>query len=233
MSIPKILALSVVALLALCGAAYGISEALSRSDAQRVVVAQPVQRVLIRADSGNVDVRAGLTDNVVIERRDRWLLERPDVETELRSDGTLVIESACDGLGLVLRCETDFAIAAPSNVDIEVDGSAGDVALRGLRGRVRVETDAGDITASRLEPDVLDARTEVGDVTLDIFGAPARTNVSTEAGDVNVVVPYGSYRVDAHADAGETLVAGVIRDDLAPQRIEAGADVGDVVVRAR
>ena len=56
---------------------------------------------------------------------------------------------------------------------------------------------------------------------------------STEAGDVNVVVPYGSYRVDATADAGEVLVAGVIRDDLAPQRIEAGTDVGDVVVRAR
>lgn len=233
MSIPKILSLGVVSLLALCGIAYGISEALDRTAVARTVVADPVQRILIRVDAGNVDVHAGLTDSVVVEHVDRWLLERPDVTTELRDDGTLVLESGCGNVGIVLRCETDFDIAAPSGIDIEIDGSAGDIALRGLRGRVRVRTDEGDITASRVEPVVLDARTDAGDITLDIFGSPARTNVLTAAGDVNVVVPYGSYRVDASADAGEVRVAGVIRDDLAPLRIEAGADIGDVLVQAR
>ena len=56
----------------------------------------------------------------------------------------------------------------------------------------------------------------------------------SDAGDVQVTVPYGMYRVDASAyGGGNVKVDGVIRDDLAPQAIDAVTDIGNITVRAR
>ena len=232
MSTPRIAAITAAALLALCGVIVAASEGLRSSKSSRALVSEPVERIVVKTDTGDVEIRAGLTGNVVIDRKDAWILDRPEI-TQSVNDGTLYIESSCDGLGFFFRCETDFTIAAPSGVDVEVAGDAGDVHLKGLRGRVRVDTDSGDIDADRLEPVTLEARTDAGDVTLDLFGAPARTVVATDAGDVALIVPFGAYRVDAEADTGEVEVAGLLRDDLAPQRITAAADAGDVSIRAR
>ncbi len=232
MSTPRIVAITAAALLVLCGVVLAASEGLRSSSSSRSLVSEPVERIVVKTDTGDVDITAGLTGNVVIERDDAWILDRPEI-TQSVNDGTLYIESSCDGLGFFFRCETDFTIAAPSGVDVEITGDAGDVHLKGLRGRVLVNTDAGDIDADRLEPVTLEARTDAGDVSLDLFGAPARTVVASDAGDVEMVVPFGAYRVDAEADAGEVEVAGLLRDDLAPQRITAAADAGDVSIRAR
>ena len=75
--------------------------------------------------------------------------------------------------------------------------------------------------------------TDAGNVSLDLFGEPARTEAKSDAGDVRVTVPYGPYRVDANASGGNVKVEGVIRDDLAPQAIDALTNVGNVTVRAR
>ena len=83
------------------------------------------------------------------------------------------------------------------------------------------------------EPVAEAAQSQGGDVSLDLFGQPARTEAESDGGDVHVTVPYGPYRVDATADTGEVKVEGLIRDDLAPQRIAVLTKVGDVTVRAR
>jgi hypothetical protein len=232
MSTPKIVAVTAAGLLLLCGVVLAASEGLRSADTARSVVNEPVERIVVKTDTGDVDIRAGLTGNVVIEREDAWLLDRPEI-TQSVNDGTLYIESSCDGIGFFFRCESDFTIAAPPGVDVDVAGDSSEVFLKGLRGRVAVNTDAGDIHAERLEPVTLQARTDAGDVRLDLFGAPARTVATSDAGDVEMIVPFGAYRVDVTADAGEVEVAGLLRDDLAPQRISAAADAGDVSIRAR
>jgi hypothetical protein len=231
-SIARIIVLSALGLLGFAGAAYGLSESLGNAERTTSVVSQRVHSIVVNADAGDVDIRAGLTGTVTIDRTDHWLLDRPEVSQELR-DGTLTISSACNGIGFVLRCETDFQIAAPPGVDVDVKGTSGDITLRGLNGRVTVETDAGDIEADRVEPVTLHATTNAGNISLDLFGQPTRTAVHSDAGDVNVVVPYGAYRVDGQADAGDVKVTGLLRDDLSPRRIEARTDAGDIVVRAR
>jgi len=75
--------------------------------------------------------------------------------------------------------------------------------------------------------------TDAGNVNLDLFGQPARTEAESNVGNVRVTVPYGQYRVDTSADGGNAKVEGLIRDDLAPQAIVALTGVGDVTVRAR
>jgi len=56
---------------------------------------------------------------------------------------------------------------------------------------------------------------------------------TTSAGDVDVDVPKGAYRVDASAGAGSVSIEGITRDDTAPRSITASASAGDVHVVGR
>jgi hypothetical protein len=232
MSTVRIVVLAAVGLLVLSGAAFGLTEAFRRTDDSRTVVTNRVQRIVVHADAGDVDLRAGLTGDVVVARHDSWLLDKPKV-SERFSRGTLSITTRCGSLQSVLRCRTDLQIDAPPEVDVVVRTDAGDVDLRGLSGRADIETGSGDIRTHRLEPITVKAYTDAGNVSLDLFGQPARTEAHSDAGNVNVTVPYGPYHVDADTDAGSVKVEGVIRDDLAPQAIAAVTDAGDILVRAR
>jgi hypothetical protein len=228
----RIVLFAALGLLVLSGAAFAVSEAFHRSSDSRTVVSDRVHRIVISADTGDVDVRAGLTRDVVLTRHDAWLLDRPTV-SEHFADGVLTISTHCGSLKALLRCRSDLQVDAPPEVDVKIVAETGDVALRGLSGRADVRTDSGDIRTYRLEPVTLKAMTDGGDVSLDLFGEPVRTEAESNAGNVRVTVPYGPYRVDATAGAGNVKVEGVIRDDLAPQAIAALTHAGDITVRAR
>jgi hypothetical protein len=232
LSTRRIVFLAALGLLVLSGAAFGLSETLGRSHDTQSVVAAKVHSIVIRSDVGDVDVRAGLTSDVMISHHDAWLLDRPQV-SEHYADGVLTITTRCGGLKTILRCRSDLRIDAPPEVDVTVRAETGDVDLRGLDGRADIETTSGDIRARRLEPVTVRAVADGGDISLDLFGEPARTQADTNGGDVRVMVPYGPYRVDASSSSGNTKVEGLIRDDLAPQAISASSAGGDITVRAR
>jgi hypothetical protein len=232
LSTVRIVLFAALGLLILSDVAFGATEALHRTATTRTIVTSQVHRIVVHADAGDVDIRAGLTGDVAVQRHDAWLVDRPNVKETYR-DGVLDIDTGCGHLKAVLRCRSDLRIDAPPEVDVTITTKSGDVDLRGLSGRANVETDSGDIRMHRLEPVTVRAMTDAGDVSLDLFGQPARTEAKSDAGDVRVVVPYGPYRVDANANGGNVKVEGVIRDDLAPQAIDALTDVGNVTVRAR
>jgi hypothetical protein len=216
----------------LSGAAFGLSEALHRSATVRTVLTNPVHKIVVRADAGDVDVRAGLTGDVVLTRHDAWVVNRPTI-SERYANGVLMIKTRCNGLKSILRCRSDLQIDAPPEVDVAIRTEAGDVDLRGLNGRADVQTSSGDIRTHRLEPVTVRAMTDAGNVSLDLFGEPVRTEAKSNGGNVRVTVPYGPYRVDATTEAGNVKVEGLIRDDLAPQAIDALTNAGNITVRAR
>jgi hypothetical protein len=231
-STARIVIWAALGLFVLSGSAFALSEALHRERRSRAVITGAVHRIVVNSDAGDVELRAGLTSDVVVARHDTWLLDRPTVR-ERYAGGTLTIHTDCGGLKAVLRCRADLMIDAPPEVDVVVRADAGDVDLRGLSGRADIETKSGDIRTHRLNPVTVRAATDAGNVSLDLFGQPVRTEARSDAGDVRVVVPFGPYRVDAETDAGNVKVEGVIRDDLAPQRIAALTNAGDILVRAR
>jgi hypothetical protein len=228
----RIVLFAALGLLVLSGVAFAISELLHRDTRSQSVITNPVHKIVVKSDSGDVDIRAGLTGNVLLERHDTWLLDRPSVR-ETYDNGVLTIKTGCGSLRAVLRCRADLVIDAPPEVDVQVKTKSGDVDLRGLSGRASIETDSGDIRTHRLEPVTVKAMTDAGNVSLDLFGQPARTEAESQAGNVRVTVPYGPYRVDANAHGGSATVEGLIRDDLAPQAIVALTGAGNTVVRAR
>jgi Putative adhesin len=228
----RIVLLAALGLLVLSGAAFGLSEALDRTTDTRSLLSAKVSKIVVRSDAGDVDIRAGLTRDVTIDRHDAWVVDRPQV-SEHYAGGVLTIRTKCGGLTSVLRCRSDLRIDAPPEVDVTVRADTGDVDLRGLSGRADIQTDAGDIRTHRLEPVTVRATTDAGDVSLDLFGQPTRAQATTDGGDVRVTVPYGPYHVDADSSAGNVKVEGLIRDDLAPQAIAAASDNGNITVRAR
>jgi len=231
-STARIVVMATLGLLAFCGTAFGLTVALRSESDSRSTLGVPVHHMVIQVDTGDVDIRAGLTCDVVVSRHDSWIFNRPTVHQTVDGD-TLRIRETCSGLASALRCRSDVRIDAPPEVDVTVRTKSGDVDLRGLSGRVRVETDAGDIRAERIDTVTMHAWTDAGDIDLDLFGNPARTQADSDAGDIKVVVPFNSYRVDANSDSGKVSVRGIIRDDLAPRAIHAMTDAGDVTVRAR
>jgi hypothetical protein len=228
----RIVALAALGLLVLSGAVFGLTQALQRDRTIQAFITQPVHRIIVRADAGNVDIRAGLTPDTVIQRHDTWVLNRPTIR-ESYADGTLTIDARCGGPTSILRCASNLMIDAPPAVDVRVRTDAGDVDLRGLSGRADIRTASGDIRTHRLNPVTVRAMTDAGNVSLDLFGQPTRTEARSDAGNVRVIVPFGPYRVDANTHAGNVKVEGVIRDDLAPQAIAALTSAGDITVRAR
>jgi hypothetical protein len=232
LSTARIVLFAALGLLLLSGVAFGATEALHRTQTTKAIIASPIHAIVVHSDAGDVDIRAGLTADVVLRHQDAWLVDRPDVSESLK-DGVLEITTGCGHLKAVLRCRSDVRIDAPPEVDVTVETKSGDVDLRGLSGRADVQTDSGDIRTHRLEPVTMKAMTDAGNVSLDLFGEPARTEAKSDAGDVRVTVPYGPYRVDASASGGNVKVEGLIRDDLAPQAIDALTDVGNVTIRAR
>jgi hypothetical protein len=228
----RIVLLAALGLLVLSGAAFGLSELLDRTTDARSTLTAKVHKIVVRTDVGDVDIRAGLTGDVVIDRHDAWVVDRPKV-SEHYAGGVLTIRTTCGGLRSVLRCRSDLRIDAPPEVDVDVRADTGDVDLRGLSGRADIHTDSGDIRTQRLEPVTVTAEADAGNVSLDLFGEPTRAEATTDGGNVWVTVPYGPYRVDASSDAGDVKVEGLLRDDLAPQAIDAASDNGDITVRAR
>jgi hypothetical protein len=231
-STARIVLLAALGLLVLSGAAFGLSEALHRSATVRTMLTNPVHKIVVRADAGDVDVRAGLTGDVMLTRHDAWTVDRPTV-SERYAGGVLTIKTRCGGLKAVLRCRSNLQIDAPPDVDVTIRTDAGDVDLRGLSGRADVQTTSGDIRTHRLEPVTVRAMSDAGNVSLDLFGEPVRTEAESNGGNVRVTVPYGPYRVDANTKGGNVKVEGLIRDDLAPQAIDALTNAGDITVRAR
>ena len=137
LSTARIVLFAALGLLLLSGVAFGATEALHRTETTKAVITTPIHKIVVDSDAGNVDVRAGLTADVVLQHEDAWLVDRPNVSESLK-DGVLEIDTGCGHLKAVLRCRSDVKIDAPPDVDVAIKTKSGDVDLRGLsrpRGR--------------------------------------------------------------------------------------------------
>jgi hypothetical protein len=207
-----VLGAALLGLLAIGALVFGANHAFSKSRTETRPVAGDVRAVVIDDDRGDVRLVSGARRVEVRETR-HYVGRKPKVTRRLR-DGVLTLESSCSGLG-VLKCATDYRVAVPAGVPVQVD------------------TDAGDVSGESLQLGDVRVTTNVGDVDLDFAARPARVEGRTDVGDVEISVPRAAYAVDADNDVGDTSVHGVVADDRAPRSIRANTNVGDLSVHAR
>lgn len=233
LSTPRIVLLVALALLGVCGGAYGISEAITNTSTTTRAIPRHVDRVVVDAAAGDVHLVGGEGARVHIREDHTWVWSEPRIRTRM-TGSTLLISGRCPRSGPVNRCKIDLTLTIPFDADLKVTADAGDILADRLAGHLELSTAAGDVTGRLLNPVSVRASTDAGDIALEFTTQPVSVTAVSDAGDVVLLVPRGGeYRVDATADAGDVEVDGLLRNDRSLRSISAATGAGDVQVRGR
>lgn len=215
---------------ALFGAVLAINTLLDSQKTDEYTVSEPVDELIVSADSGNVEIVATSAERVTVHQTTHWVTDEPTPKKTV-SNGVLTLADECGGWGLQFRCETDYRIEVPRNLAVSIKADAGDVTVTGLAGRVTLESDAGNVEGTELDASHVQASTDAGDVRLSFATAPTSVDAETDAGDLDIDLPHAEYALDLDTDAGDTSVEGIVRYDLAPHSVSAETDAGDLTIR--
>lgn len=228
----RLIVLVAAVLFTVCLVAFAATEAFTKKQTTMRTLSGRVERVVVRADAGDVRLEGSTEARVTVRTERRWLWRKPQVTARQRGD-VLELRGRCPTGTLMDRCSADFVVEVPFDVDVQVEGDAGDIEVNDLAGNIRLRTDAGDIAGAGLQPASVRATTGAGDIDLAFDTSPVLVDAYSDAGDVALVVPGGEYRVDTATDAGDVMLEGVLRNDRALRRIVAETQAGDVNVRGR
>jgi hypothetical protein len=219
-----------------------------------------ITEIRLSGGGGNVVVGPGPVGEVRIDRVVRY--RGPEPGKTYRIEGSVLhVETDCGQrcgvsydihapAGVAVRGQNssgDLILSSVSAVDVKVD--SGTVTITDATGNVKVTTSSGDVravnVAGNLTADVSSgsvvargltgATTQVttssGDINLSL-NKPGSVLAEASSGSIDLVVPAGSYRVDAHADSGEVDVR-VPTDPAGQYHLQLNAESGDVTVTAR
>ncbi len=209
-----------------------------------------ITEVIVRVETGDVElVAAPRTDvGISVSRRSSPLAE-PFVD--IRAEGQrLEIESRCQDRVLPITmgpCRANLILTVPAAATVDVividgdvvaTGLAGATRLRSIDGAVRIDTQSGDLQASSegeplavrdLSSAVADLRSIRGAVDVAVAQPGAELSVTSQQGDVSVVLPPGAYAVDAASDSGAIRTDDEITNDPAsPVKVVVRTTSGDV-----
>lgn len=241
-----------VLLLLLAGAASVVVQFFTQERTGTTTVTEPVTRLIARTDTGTLRVRqAAAGEAVTVRQTVHWAFREPTT-TVHAGNGLLTVTGSCENRFWLARCDTDLEIVLPPGVPLDLTTDTGDIQASGSAA-VSARTDTGDVTLTVPGAPTVDARagtgdvsvtgaaagasvrarTDTGSVSLTLAEPPSLARAVTDTGDITITVPAGdSYHVDATTDTGGTRVT-VPRDESAPRTIDARADTGSIVVRAR
>jgi hypothetical protein len=209
---------------------FAVNTLFDHEKTETFAVTEPVQKLVVAAEAGDVKVVATDAARVTVHRTTHWVTSEPK-PTNTVSGGILRLADDCGGL-TPLRCESGYRIEVPRGVAIEVRADSGDVDVRGVTGAVDLESDSGDVSGHELTGARLRATSDSGDVRLGLMASPVSVEARSDSGDVDLELPHGEYALDAHTDSGDTSVHGIVRYDRASNAIKARSDSGDVTVSA-
>lgn len=241
-----------------------VLQAQSRSDAASFD--EPIVGVVADVGAGDLVVTGTAVDGAEVFMGLEWTGQEPDVTAEV-VDGVLYLTVECRKGQLVCRVDSELIVPEGAWLslltgagDLDIKGTAADIAARtgagnvgltAVLGDIEAETGSGDISMSdvagvavvgtgsgqvygrQLDVAALDISTGSGDIDVEIEQAPGAVDISTGSGDVELVVPSGAYAVDISTGAGDVDVSGVTQQASADQRIEIDTGSGDVWVRGR
>jgi hypothetical protein len=198
--------------------------------------------VSISVDSGDLTITPSTDGRVHISGRVAYSLVKPSLMiTTSGSHSTVSFSCPAIAAG---RCSAEVAVSVPpgatlvassqsgnvtasgfTNVSLESD--SGDVRASRLSGNIMLQTHSGDITATDLRASTVTADDDSGTVSLDFIDAPQSVDVQDSSGDVSVLVPDATYHVSAHSDSGDVTIT-VPTDPESANVIDVTVASGDV-----
>lgn len=169
-----------------------------------------VNAIVLDNTQGHVNITAGRTNNVSVERKTQTFLSNATNSAYIDDHHVLHLASTCHGTA----CEVDYDITTPANVRLRISEKNANVAIDGTPGNLAV------------------ANSGEGNITLDLTTAPQRVTAATHNGNIDISVPRGPYAVTAHAANGNKTITGITVNHHG-RRVVASADHGDITINGR
>jgi hypothetical protein len=117
-----------------------------------------------------------------------------------------------------------------STADVTVETGSGNVAVSAVAGALTASAGSGTIDARGVMGGPTTVRTGSGDVTLAL-GRPAAVRGEVGSGDLTVIVPTGSYRVDVSTGSGDAHI-GVPDSPSGQHLLDLESGSGDIAVNS-
>jgi hypothetical protein len=114
-----------------------------------------------------------------------------------------------------------FVVNVPSQYNVDLSTSGGDIAVSDLNGQVRARTSGGDVSLGRING-LVDAHTSGGDVSM--AGSHANATLSTSGGDIKVGDASGSLSVKT---SGGSIDIRRAESDLKAHTSGGSIEIGD------
>jgi hypothetical protein len=238
---------SVVTVAALLGGVSNIVGLLAHEMETRIVTvpAADIAVLEVHSDAGSVTVRAADVTEITVRARIGHGLRRSGSSVEVVDD-RLVVRGSCPVFGSQW-CDVRYTIDVPAGIDVVVRADNDDVRVSGVtgvldlhsgNGSVRADdvggsltmsSDNGSIRGTGVVADTVDARTDNGDVAIEMRVAPRMLNARSDNGDVEVVVPDDAATYAVDISSGNGSVDSALRTDPASERrVTISSDNGNV-----
>ncbi|GHC80780.1 hypothetical protein GCM10007079_19980 [Nocardiopsis terrae] len=121
---------------------------------------------LTNETGGQVTLRGGDGDEVLLERSLRGSpLSEPDEDVDADGD-TLAVDTDCDGFPFFTTCAVDYEVTVPAGTRVTVETVSGGVHARGLEGELSVEGVSGGVQVAEQNGDTR-IETVSGRITLE------------------------------------------------------------------
>lgn len=198
------------------------------------VPAPDVSTLAVSGEAGDVTIVAEDRADISITttRTSTWLSgATSDVE---ETDGSLSVKSGCDGDFIASSCSVDHEIHVPTDAidDLALSLAAGQVEIVGTSADVTVDANAGGVRLLEFAGDTARLNTRAGRVEVEASTAPRDLAVTTDAGEVEIVVPDEVYDVVAETRVGAVDV-DVRRADDADREITVATQAGRISITTR
>jgi len=207
-----------------CGLAVDFTETF--------VITDPVDRIVISVDDGNVDAVAYERPGIALKRHTfgyERILGTPTFTVE---DGVASFDAHCDKNKKSQKyCTFDHLLEVPLGVAFEIDMIDARIDIGYVDADITAEFDDGFFHGVRLAVPALEITANNADLDFDYAAVPQSIVVDVRSGDVALALPAGEYRCQLDAEDGNTdIAATVVCNDAAMAVLDIHVERGDIVV---
>lgn len=137
------------------------------------------------------------------------------------------------GVAVVVKGDNGTVVASGFRTPLTLHADNGKVTVRDSTGPLKLESDNGGIVAERVSAKSVSARSDNGSIRLGFAAVPDLVDAVSDNGAITIDLPGGSvrYAVDAVAHNGSTSVDAP-RSDGSSHVVKARSDNGEVTVRS-
>jgi Putative adhesin len=178
--------------------------------------------------SGDVTVRPVAGTTAHLAGHVQYSLVRPGITERTTASGTTLSLSCHLQTG---NCGLDATLSVPYDTAVTLSSEGGDLTASTLTGRLTFDTAGGNINGDTLTAPYLHAESGGGDVSLVFTKPPGNLDITSDGGNVNVVLPHSAtaYRVATSPDGGNATDA-VPTSDSASNTITIQSGGGDISI---